>query len=86
MTTKFTKFVALMFMLSLSTMALAQQEPSRMTYDLAMKAMEAAEAHARQQGVGGDRFSGAFAEVGHDQAVGVGARCANRQLAQERAV
>ena len=50
MTTKFTKFVALMFMLSLSTMALAQQEPSRMTYDLAMKAMEAAEAHARQQG------------------------------------
>tara|TARA_B110000858_G_scaffold89247_1_gene103079 strand:- start:2649 stop:3089 length:441 start_codon:yes stop_codon:yes gene_type:complete len=36
-------------MLLFSTMSLAQEEPSRMTYDLAMKAMEAAETYAREQ-------------------------------------
>ena len=50
MTTKFSKRVVIVLMLLFSTTALAQQESSLMTYDLAMRAMEAAEAHARQQG------------------------------------
>ena len=50
MTTKFTKRVVIAFILFFSTGALAQDDASLMTYDLAMKAMEAAEAHARQQG------------------------------------
>lgn len=50
MTTKFIKSVAAILMLLFSVTALAQEESSRMTYDLAMRAMEAAEAHARQQG------------------------------------
>lgn len=49
MTTKFYKNAVLGLILLFSIMALAQEEPSRMTYDLAMKAMEAAEAYARNK-------------------------------------
>jgi glc operon protein GlcG len=50
MTSKFTKSIAVALMLFFSATALAQDEPSRMTYDLAKQAMEAAETYARQQG------------------------------------
>ena len=50
MRTIFNKTVLTVLTLFISTMALAQDDPSRMTYDMAAKAMEAAEAYARQQG------------------------------------
>ncbi|MBL4821867.1 MAG: heme-binding protein [Gammaproteobacteria bacterium] len=50
MTTKFHKKVVIVLMLLFSATAFAQEGPSLMTYDLAMKAIEAAESHARQQG------------------------------------
>ena len=53
MTSKLHKTVVAILFLWSSTMTLAQgagAEPSLMTYDLATKAMEAAESYARQQG------------------------------------
>jgi glc operon protein GlcG len=50
MTSKFTKNVLTVLMLLFATTALAQDESSRMTYDLAKQAMDAAESYARQQG------------------------------------
>jgi len=50
MTTKFNKTVVIALMLLFSATAFAQEEPSRMTYDLAMRAMQNAEAYARRQG------------------------------------
>ena len=50
MTTKFNKTLVAVLMLLFAATAAAQEEASRMTYELATRAMEAAEAHARQQG------------------------------------
>lgn len=44
------KIGALAVLLAIHTTALAQQEASLMTYDMAAKAMDAAEAYAREQG------------------------------------
>ena len=50
MTKKLKTNVMILLILLVSSTTLAQDGASLMTYDLAMKAMEAAEAHARQQG------------------------------------
>lgn len=50
MTIKFNKSAVLVFVLLFSGTVLAQEGASLMTYDLATRAIEAAEAHARQQG------------------------------------
>ena len=50
MTKKMNKTVVIVLMLLFSATASAQEEPSRMTYDLAMRAMQNAEAFARRQG------------------------------------
>lgn len=50
MTSIFNKSVVAALMLLFSVTALAQDESSRMTYDLATRAMDAAETYAREQG------------------------------------
>ena len=50
MTTKSNKTLVAALMLLFAATASAQEEASRMTYELATRAMEAAEAHAHQQG------------------------------------
>lgn len=50
MTTKFTKSLMIALMFMFSTAASAQDDASRMTYDMAHTAMVAAEAYAREQG------------------------------------
>lgn len=50
MTAKLQKALMISLMFLFSASASAQDEPSRMTYDMAKTAMEAAEAHAREQG------------------------------------
>lgn len=50
MNSKFLKNAAAVLMLFLSTTAFAQDDPSKMTYAMAEKAIEAAEAYARDKG------------------------------------
>ena len=55
MTKMLLQYAAIAFMFS--TTALANDEPSRMTYDMATTAMNAAEAHARQKELACDYFN-----------------------------